>query len=96
MDENIKNESPLKFLEEDSIAFLNSTNKEEELINKYCKCTKAKGSLSIDCRDFIKELSIYQAISDKIRTKYFYNDAISDKLNSRIKALNDKFNSCSK
>ena len=43
MDENIKNDSPLKFLEEDSIAFLNSTNKEEELINKYCKCTKAKG-----------------------------------------------------
>ncbi len=94
-EENPVNQSPLTFLEEDSVAFANSTNKEEKLVEKYCKCTKAKGSLNRDCREFLKELNVYEAISDKIRTKYFYNDSVSKKLNKRIKELTDKLNACS-
>jgi hypothetical protein len=95
VEESSTSESPLTFLEEDSLAFVNSTEQERAIIEKYCACTKKNGNQSRECRVFIKELSIHQAVTDKLRNKYFYNERVSSQLGKIINELDDKFNACS-
>lgn len=89
-----ENASPLVFLEDDSIAFYNSTIAEEKTINEYCECAQKKGGTSSACRDFIKKLTVHQNRTDEILNKYLNSTAIFEKLNLRVSALNKRFNDC--
>lgn len=93
--EEEKETIPQNLTEEDSTTFYNSISEEAKIIAKYCKCSKTKGSTNIDCKDYIKELSIQQKISDGIRNKYFNNSIVLEKLSKKTNELNKQFNDCS-